>query len=407
MARAFAAAVSLAAALWVVAVPVPVLAATTAVADLVLIPADDVLADDLYAGAGRVVVAGTVEGDVVAAAFGEVRVQGRVDGDLLVAAPTVVVTGEVMGSIRGLAGQVRVATGGVVGGDLAVTAGLVAIDGDVDGEVLGVGVVTTVGGSSGPLSVRGWSIDVTGTVDGEVRLLGRSVTIADGATVAGDVVATADPQVAEGATVTGSVRRAPVPVLPIRARSAVVVGAVVGLVVAIVAGPLLARVAPGFLRRAIDRSRRRPLAVLGRGVAFGVGPIVLVGLLVGLALAAPAVAGPAVAAASIVAMAWFVVGVGAAVLGAPAVTVAAGHLVVRRGSHLAAHVVGLVGLLALVVVPYAGYGVALVGGLLAVGAALGPPGDRPPRGWFSTAQGDGDEQDDGGHGGDGEDPGPE
>lgn len=398
---------SLAAALWVVATPVPVLAATTAVADLVFIPAGDVLADDLYAGAGRVVVAGTVEGDVVAAAFGEVRVDGRVEGDLLVTAPTVVVTGEVTGSIRGLVGRVRVPTGGVVGGDLAVTAGLVAIDGAVDGEVLGIGIVTTVDGSSGPLSLRGWSIEVTGAVDGEVRLLGRAVTVAEGATVRGDVVATADPQVAEGATVTGSVRRAPVPVLPIRARSAVVVGAVAGLVVAVVAGPLLAGVAPGFLRRAIHRVRRSPLGVLGRGAAFAVGPVLLVGLLVGLAVAAPAVAGVAVAAASLVALAWFVAGVGAAVLGAPAVTVAVGHLVVRHGSHLAAHVVGLVGLLALVVVPYAGYAVALVGGLAAVGAALGPPGDRPARGWFSTAEGDGDEEHDRRQRRDGEDPRPE
>ncbi len=398
---------SLAAALWVVATPAPVLAATTAVADLVLIPADDVLGDDLYAGAGRVVVAGTVEGDVVAAAFGEVRVDGLVEGDLLVTAPSVVVTGEVTGSIRGLVGRVRVATGGVVGGDLAVTAGLVAIDGAVDGEVLGVGVVTTVDGSSGPLSLRGWSIEVTGTVDGEVRLLGRAVTVAEGATVRGDVVATADPQVAEGATVTGSVRRAPVPVLPIRARSTVVVGAVVGLVVATAAGPMLAWVAPGFLRRAIHRTRRRPLAVLGRGVVFVLGPTLVVGLLVATALAVPAAAGPAATAASIIALVWFVVGAGAAVGGASAVTVAAGHLVVRRGSHLAAHVVGLVGLLGLVVVPYVGYAVALLGGLLAVGAALGPGGDRPSPGWFSTAEGDGDEQHDGRQRRDGEDPGPE
>ncbi|MGE5073790.1 MAG: hypothetical protein ACM3MF_10205, partial [Anaerolineae bacterium] len=57
--------------------------------DKVVIPAGQVINDDLYAGANEVVLDGTVNGDAVA--FGKlVTVNGTVNGDLITAAQAVV-----------------------------------------------------------------------------------------------------------------------------------------------------------------------------------------------------------------------------------------------------------------------------------------------------------------------------
>jgi cytoskeletal protein CcmA (bactofilin family) len=85
--------------------------------DKVVIPADQVVNDDLYVGANVFVLEGTVNGDVVA--FAEtVTINGTIHGDLMTAAQTVVVNGIVTGDIRMAGGVLFVGDKAKVGGDI-------------------------------------------------------------------------------------------------------------------------------------------------------------------------------------------------------------------------------------------------------------------------------------------------
>ena len=89
--------------------------------DLVLVRADDVVTEDLYAAGNRITVEGRIEGDLIAAAFEDILISGEVTGDVTVVAGRVTITGTVGGSVRVAAGRVRV--GGSVAEDVAVVVG--------------------------------------------------------------------------------------------------------------------------------------------------------------------------------------------------------------------------------------------------------------------------------------------
>ncbi len=74
--------------------------------DLVLVRADDVVTEDLYAAGNRISIEGRIEGDLIAAAFEEVVISGEVTGDVTVVAGRVTITGTVGGSVRVAAGSV-------------------------------------------------------------------------------------------------------------------------------------------------------------------------------------------------------------------------------------------------------------------------------------------------------------
>jgi cytoskeletal protein CcmA (bactofilin family) len=72
--------------------------------DTVIIGKDEVVNDDLYVGAGKFTLDGTVKGDVLAS--GEVMtINGTVEGDVMAAGQTVIINGNVTGSVR-MAGAV-------------------------------------------------------------------------------------------------------------------------------------------------------------------------------------------------------------------------------------------------------------------------------------------------------------
>ena len=65
--------------------------------DLVLVRADDVVTEDLYAAGNRITIEGRIEGDLIAAAFEEIVISGEVTGDVTVVAGRVTITGTVGG----------------------------------------------------------------------------------------------------------------------------------------------------------------------------------------------------------------------------------------------------------------------------------------------------------------------
>ncbi len=118
----------------------------------VTIPAGQTVAHDLYAFAGSVLIAGTVDGDLVAsggtvdvtgtvtgdviAAGGNVSINGTVNGDARIAGGAMSIGGTVEEDLLATGGQVALATSGSIGEDMVAASGRLTIDGAVAGNLL-------------------------------------------------------------------------------------------------------------------------------------------------------------------------------------------------------------------------------------------------------------------------------
>lgn len=81
------------------------------------IEADEVIADDLYAGANKIIVNGTIKGDLVAGAT-EILINGTVEGDVLAGGQTIEINGTVMGDVRVGGTAVILGENAVIGEDV-------------------------------------------------------------------------------------------------------------------------------------------------------------------------------------------------------------------------------------------------------------------------------------------------
>jgi len=85
--------------------------------DEVVISKDEVINDDLYIGASKFTMDGTVKGDVLAS--GEtLTINGTVEGDVMAAGQTVIVNGNVTGSIRIAGAVLFIGENAKIGGDV-------------------------------------------------------------------------------------------------------------------------------------------------------------------------------------------------------------------------------------------------------------------------------------------------
>lgn len=136
--------------------------------DQVIIGADEVIEDDLYVGANRLVINGTVKGDVLAGAT-QIEVNGKIEGDLMAGAQSVIINGEVGDDLRVGATVLTIGehakigddllvggysletkTGSVIAGDVAGGTGQTALNGSVGGNVeIGAGGLLLNGAIAG------------------------------------------------------------------------------------------------------------------------------------------------------------------------------------------------------------------------------------------------------------------
>lgn len=157
-------------------------------ADLVIITEDTVVTGDHYVTANRVIVRGTIEGDLFALAGQDVSIEG-----------------EVTGSVTALASEVNVS--GVIGGSLRVTSPSVQISGEVGGDVVAVafGIELASGGQVGAdLVMWAWTagshgsvsediegsqrrLELSGEVTGNVRVSAEHLSVVDDLDVGGDL----------------------------------------------------------------------------------------------------------------------------------------------------------------------------------------------------------------------------
>lgn len=193
----------------------PAGAAETANSEFVIIQEDDVLDEDLYAGAIKVVVEGVINGDLIAFAGEEVIIEGTVTGSVFAVAPKVTVNGEVGGSFRASANDVVV--NGTVGRDVVLAAFDVRLqdESSVGNDLLvWAWNVMVLGHIGGDLTGSQKSLELGGTIDGDVDVSVDQVTVVDTLTVAGDFGYRSEQEVEglEKATVEGAVvHKTPLP----------------------------------------------------------------------------------------------------------------------------------------------------------------------------------------------------
>lgn len=151
----------------------PALAGETRFGDRVIVPADEVLTDDLYATGDTIIIDGTVEGDVIAAGK-EIRINGKVTGDLIATGWTIVINGTIEDDVR-IAGfdlqvtetaligddvtaagfNLNARSGSQIGGDLYAVGFQAEFNGELEGSFKGVMNSLVIGGGiSGDVSVE-------------------------------------------------------------------------------------------------------------------------------------------------------------------------------------------------------------------------------------------------------------
>ena len=171
----------------ILAVETPASAAETATSDIVIIAEGDTVTDDLYAAGARVVVEGTIEGDLVAFAAEEILISGEVTGSVLAVAPTITVSGEVARSVRFTANRLSVS--GRIGADLVGAALRVDLSPEsvVDGDVVVWAFSLTADGTIGSdLEGTQRSLDLAGSVGGDVDVSVSRLIVTGPLEVAGD-----------------------------------------------------------------------------------------------------------------------------------------------------------------------------------------------------------------------------
>ncbi len=359
--------------------------ADVATADVVLVREGDVVDEDLYALANRVVVEGVVAGDLVVAA-NEVRITGRVDGDLVGVAGSAIIGGEVGGSVRLASGEV--VADGTIGEDLVMLVGNASLDGQVGRDLLAlagqVGLQGEVGrdvrGQFGTLRLGGRvgrNVEVAvggrplcGPFSGLQMCRETGLVVGAGAQVGGDVAyrSSQPASVSGAAEVDGRViRRGELPA-NVRVRAAGRVLSVLVFLAFVVTGLVLLALLPRIGTGAVRAARFHPW----RSGLLGLAVLVVLPFLA--VLAAVTVVGLPVA---LILVALWILGLFAGPV--PAVAALGNRLLGGRGSRFGGFLLGSVvwGLLRLIpVVGAIVYGLTLLWGLGAWASGVGA--DRGP-----------------------------
>lgn len=139
--------------------------------DQVIIEANEVIEDDLYVGANRLVINGTVKGDVLAGAT-QIEVNGKIEGDLMAGAQTIVINGEVTDDVRVGAAVLTIGETGKIGDDLL--AGGYSIEAKagsvIGGNVMGGSGQSTLNGSvGGDVNLGAGGLVINGAIAGNVE----------------------------------------------------------------------------------------------------------------------------------------------------------------------------------------------------------------------------------------------
>ncbi|MBI4333730.1 MAG: hypothetical protein HY673_20910 [Chloroflexi bacterium] len=268
----------------------PVLAADFRSGDLVVVPAGEVVNDDLYVAGRDLTIDGTVNGDLLAAG-GTVTINGDVNGSLMVAGGTVNINGKVARAVRAAGGTLMV--NGEIGGDLIVAGGTVTIAGAASiGKdlVLASGTAHAAGSVGRNLKGFGGDIVLAGSVKGNAELAADRLTLTPGADIQGGLVYTSENEadVRSGASVRGATVRK-FPEGRDRRPLSDAGNKLLHFLMAMAVGIMIIFIAPGRLQAAADSIRTKPWPALGWGalalLATPIAAVMVMATIIGIPLA--------------------------------------------------------------------------------------------------------------------------
>ncbi|MEX1004799.1 MAG: hypothetical protein WD990_00080 [Acidimicrobiia bacterium] len=268
----------------VAALPLPALAQRVQ-SNVVLVRADDVITEDLYAAGNTIVVSGVIEGDLIAVAFDSIRIDGVVEGDVIALSSRVEVTGRIDGALR--VGAVSTVVEGEIGDDFFVGGFSVqtAASSSVGRDVLAWARTAELLGDVGR-DIEGTqrTTRVAGQVDGDIDVTTSGLTLLPGLRVSGDVryTAAAPATVAQTAQIDGTFVRAEALEPNLRVRGVQLLAQFVAALAGLGIGLGLLWAVPERSIAAASALARRPLVALAWGVGVASVPIALVIVAVGL-----------------------------------------------------------------------------------------------------------------------------
>lgn len=256
--------------------PLRAVVADIVTTNIYLITEDRVVDEDVYVASTSARVAGTIDGDLVIST-GSLTLSGVVTGDVLVLSHgTVRITGEVGGSLRGIAREVIVE--GSVSDDVTVAAATTRLSGTVGRDALAFGGSFTIDGEvKRNINGRMVSALIDGKVGNDVDIAVGRLTLGPATVVDGDVLyrSGSDASIAQTAQVTSQLER-----LPTRGSFStelvLTVATILGFFGFLFAGIVLLWLFRATAPRAVATIEQRPL----RAAAIGAAAIVILPLLV-------------------------------------------------------------------------------------------------------------------------------
>ncbi len=271
--RSVAIAVVMSALLFALALPQQAGAAEVRRGRSILVPAGDVVHNDLIVAGPSVRIDGTVEGDVIAftrnltvtghvtgdviAFAGETVIDGNVDGNVRVFSRSVILQGIVGKNVTAFANSVDLISKATVSGGMIVFAAEADLDGKMQRDLLGM-----IGRT-----------DLDGLIGGQAWIRGGSLVVASTAEIRGPATfeGPQQPVVEAGAKLASPIRTEITQEIQRTRRSAarVVIRAIFGYAGALVVGILLLVIFPGFFRATLRETG-------SIGLPIGIGALALI-----------------------------------------------------------------------------------------------------------------------------------
>lgn len=248
--------------------------------DLVLVRADDVVTEDLYAAGNRITIEGRIEGDLMAAAFEEVVISGEVTGDVVAVAGKVTITGTVGGSVRVSTGLVEV--GGSIGEDLAAVSWETVIgpNGVIGRDLINWGRIGRIDGSvQRDLIGRFSRLALDGHVGGSVDINVTTLVIGATAAIEGDVAYRSTHEAEVNSSIIGGsvIQRTPLPA-NVRVRALQLLTVILVMFILTATGLLLATAWPEQFESTMTAAARGWRTWLA-GLGVLVSPLIAAGIL--------------------------------------------------------------------------------------------------------------------------------
>lgn len=205
-----------------------------------VLPADEVVADDMYAAGSELMLLGTLAGDITTAG-GSVHLKGAAQEDALFAGGTIIIDGSVADDLRAAGGDITIS--GSVNGDVVVAGGTIRINPTavIGGDLILAGGEAFVDGDiMGTVRIAGGKATISGSVGGDVWNYTDLLTLTSGATVGGDLTnrSVHKAVIEEGATVSGSVIDDPAFVQPRDFKGMLAAGNTIGFFIVLFSGLL-------------------------------------------------------------------------------------------------------------------------------------------------------------------------